>query len=121
MAGEEREHGLDLFLGHRANRGRLAGRALPLNQLMEEQGFTPDELRQLRTALTASDSLVKIEETAIHAVKGLYRDANGALPDAFTIDLALGEDERHPGRMRVFKGRGGKDCLTEFRLIQLIA
>lgn len=46
------------------------------------------------------------------------RDANGALPDAFTVDLALGEDERQPGRMRVFKGRGGKDCVTEFRTLE---
>jgi 23S rRNA pseudouridine1911/1915/1917 synthase len=46
------------------------------------------------------------------------RDATGALPDAFTVDVALGEDERQPGRMRVFKGRGGKDCVTEFRTLE---
>jgi 23S rRNA-/tRNA-specific pseudouridylate synthase len=42
------------------------------------------------------------------------RDAAGMLPDGFTVEVALGEDERQPGRMRVFKGRGGKDCVTEF-------
>jgi 23S rRNA pseudouridine1911/1915/1917 synthase len=46
------------------------------------------------------------------------RDAAGALPDAFIVDLALGEDDRQKGRMRVFKGRGGKDCLTEFRTLE---
>lgn len=46
------------------------------------------------------------------------RDANNALPDSFTVDVALGEDERQPGRMRVFKGRGGKDCVTEFRTLE---
>ena len=46
------------------------------------------------------------------------RDATGALPDTFTVELALGEDERQPGRMRVFKGRGGKDCVTEFRTLE---
>lgn len=46
------------------------------------------------------------------------RDANGMLPDTFTVDLALGEDLRQPGRMRVFKGRGGKDCVTEFRTLE---
>jgi 23S rRNA pseudouridine1911/1915/1917 synthase len=51
-------------------------------------------------------------------VMATVRDANGALPDAFTIDVALGEDERQPGRMRVFKGRGGKDCVTEFRTLE---
>jgi len=46
------------------------------------------------------------------------RDANGALPDAFTVEVSLGEDERQPGRMRVFKGRGGKECVTEFRTLE---
>ena len=46
------------------------------------------------------------------------RDANGALPDLFTVELALGEDERQPGRMRVFKGRGGKDSTSEFRTLE---
>lgn len=46
------------------------------------------------------------------------RDTVGALPEAFTVELALGEDERQPGRMRVFKGRGGKVCVTEFRTLE---
>jgi 23S rRNA-/tRNA-specific pseudouridylate synthase len=46
------------------------------------------------------------------------RDAAGMLPDAFTVELSLGEDERQPGRMRVFKGRGGKECTTEFRTLE---
>jgi len=46
------------------------------------------------------------------------RDANGSLPDAFSVDIALGEDERQPGRMRLFKGRGGKPSLTEFRALE---
>jgi 23S rRNA pseudouridine1911/1915/1917 synthase len=46
------------------------------------------------------------------------RDATGALPDTFAVDLALGEDERQPGRMRIFKGRGGKECLSEFRTLE---
>src|SRR4051812_9184749 len=46
------------------------------------------------------------------------RDAAGLLPETFVIELALGEDERQPGRMRVFKGRGGKDCVTEFRTLE---
>jgi RluA family pseudouridine synthase len=46
------------------------------------------------------------------------RDAGGLLPDNFTVEVALGEDERQPGRMRVFKGRGGKDCATEFTVVE---
>jgi 23S rRNA pseudouridine1911/1915/1917 synthase len=49
------------------------------------------------------------------------RDAAGMLPDAFTVELALGEDERQPGRMRVFKGRGGKVSTTEFRTLERFA
>ena len=46
------------------------------------------------------------------------RDATGALPEAFTVDLALGDDDAHPGRMRVFRKRGGKECVTEFRTLE---
>ncbi|MEO5958448.1 MAG: RluA family pseudouridine synthase [Opitutaceae bacterium] len=56
-------------------------------------------------------------ESAMKVVAPI-RDAAGALPDSFTVDLALGEDERRPGHMRVFKGRGGKDCATEFRTLE---
>ncbi len=57
---------------------------------------------------------------AEHAMKVIapVRDANAALPDAFTVELSLGEDERQPGRMRVFKGRGGKECVTEFKTLE---
>lgn len=54
-------------------------------------------------------------EQAMKVVKPV-RDEAGLLPEAFTVDLALGEDERQPGRMRVFKGRGGKACVTDFRV-----
>jgi 23S rRNA pseudouridine1911/1915/1917 synthase len=46
------------------------------------------------------------------------RTAEGILPETFAVELALGEDERQPGRMRVFKGRGGKACRTEFRVLE---
>lgn len=46
------------------------------------------------------------------------RAPEGGLPGAFTVDLALGEDERQPGRMRIFKKRGGKPSLTEFHVLE---
>jgi 23S rRNA-/tRNA-specific pseudouridylate synthase len=46
------------------------------------------------------------------------RDAAGALPAEFSVDLALGEDEHKPGRVRVFRKRGGKPSLTEFRVLE---
>jgi 23S rRNA pseudouridine1911/1915/1917 synthase len=44
----------------------------------------------------------------------LPRLPDGSLPESFTVDLGLGEDEHHPGHMRVFRKRGGKASLTEF-------
>ncbi|MCX6937377.1 MAG: RluA family pseudouridine synthase [Verrucomicrobia bacterium] len=46
------------------------------------------------------------------------RDEAGLLPAEFTVDLALGEDEEQPGRMRVFKRRGGKASTTVFRTLE---
>jgi 23S rRNA pseudouridine1911/1915/1917 synthase len=48
----------------------------------------------------------------------VLRDQSGLLPPEFTIDLALGEDELQPGRMRVFKRRGGKASTTVCRTLE---
>jgi len=46
------------------------------------------------------------------------REPDGSLPASFTVDLALGEDEHQLGRMRVFRKRGGKASVTEFRVLE---
>ena len=46
------------------------------------------------------------------------RTADGLMPDAFTLDLAIGEDERQPGRMRIFQKRGGKPSVTDCRTLE---
>lgn len=46
------------------------------------------------------------------------RDESGLLPAEFTVELALGEDELQPGRMRVFKRRGGKPSVTLVRTLE---
>src|ERR1019366_1073399 len=46
------------------------------------------------------------------------RAVSDSLPDTFTIELALRDDEREPGRMRVGKGRGSRECVTEFRTLE---
>lgn len=51
----------------------------------------------------------------------VVREPDGSLPETFTIDLALGEDEHNPGRMRVFRKRGGKPSVTEFRVLERFA
>lgn len=47
------------------------------------------------------------------------RDERGLLPETFTVEIALGEDETQPGRMRLFKKRGGKPSVTEFSTKEL--
>lgn len=56
-------------------------------------------------------------EEAMKVVTPVRAD-DGGLPEAFTMDLALDKDEENPGRMRVFKRRGGKPSLTEFRTLE---
>ena len=46
------------------------------------------------------------------------RGQSGGLPPEFTVDLALGEDPDQPGRMRVFRKRGGKASTTDFRTLE---
>jgi 23S rRNA pseudouridine1911/1915/1917 synthase len=46
------------------------------------------------------------------------RDASGALPPEFTVDLALGDDAERPGLMRVTRGRTGKPSATDFRVLE---
>ena len=52
------------------------------------------------------------------AAADVRRDGAGGLPSEFTVDLALGEDEHKPGRVRVFRKRGGKPSVTEFRVLE---
>jgi len=56
-------------------------------------------------------------ERAMPAVAAL-RSPDGGLPDTFALDLPLVDDIREPGKMRVGKGRGSRDCLTEFRVLE---
>lgn len=56
-------------------------------------------------------------ERAMKVVAPL-RDEAGGLPQEFAADFALGPDEAHPGRMRLFKRRGGKASRTEFTVLE---
>jgi 23S rRNA-/tRNA-specific pseudouridylate synthase len=74
------------------------------------QAKTVEKKYHALVAVLPSDRAMKVMDPV--------RDAAGALPDRFVVEIALGEDERQPGRMRVFKGRGGKDCVTEFQTLE---
>ena len=46
------------------------------------------------------------------------RAEDGGLPSEFAVEFALGADEDNPGRMRVFRGRGGRPSSTQFRVLE---
>lgn len=56
---------------------RPNGEAVSLTSLMKELGFTDEEFAKLEEAQNNSDELVKTEEIAMHAMKGLYDDGTG--------------------------------------------
>jgi methyl-accepting chemotaxis protein WspA len=68
---------------------RVDGRAISLRKLMEELGFTTAELDKLTTAEAESNALVKIEQVAMNAVKGIFDDGSGHFTKQGEPDLAL--------------------------------
>jgi hypothetical protein len=50
---------------------------IPLQLLMQRTGFTQAEFAKLREAQSNSDGLVKTEEIAMNAIKGIYQDSIG--------------------------------------------
>jgi 23S rRNA pseudouridine1911/1915/1917 synthase len=75
---------------------------------------------QAKTALKKFLALAAVRpvEPPANKLVAQARDASGALLDTFTVDAAIGEDDVNKGRMRVFKKQGGKDSVTEFRVLE---
>jgi 23S rRNA-/tRNA-specific pseudouridylate synthase len=46
------------------------------------------------------------------------RDELGRLPDSFPMDLGMDDDPVNKGFMQVFRRKGGKVCLSEFRTLE---
>jgi len=76
----------------------MAGKTIPSNEdgerislqtLMEHAGFTDEEFELLAEAKRRSDKLVKLEEIAINAMKGKFRDDEGAFPIVKSPDREL--------------------------------
>ena len=62
-------------------------------------------------------AVVQPAERALKDV-AILRAANDSLPDAFTIELALRDDEREPGRLRVGRGRESRESATAARTLE---
>ena len=78
----------DLYidLGHPP---RPATAPVSLLALMQEAGFTDQELAKLREAEDRSNALVHTEETAMHALKGQYPDEAGGFTKKGPPDQAM--------------------------------
>jgi 23S rRNA-/tRNA-specific pseudouridylate synthase len=46
------------------------------------------------------------------------RGADGSLPDVFSVEVGVDNDKANPGRVRVFRKRGGTPSLTEFAALE---
>ncbi|TGL61961.1 sensor histidine kinase [Leptospira ognonensis] len=65
-----------------SDRKPLPGHKSSLQSRMIEAGFTEEEFKKLKTAQFNSDELVNLENIALNAIKGKYKDSNGQ----FTIN-----------------------------------
>jgi 23S rRNA-/tRNA-specific pseudouridylate synthase len=74
---------------------------------------------QGRTARKKYHALVAVlPPERLATVLALVRTPAGALPETFTVELSMEEDEHQKGRMHVFGNRGGKPAATEFRTLE---
>lgn len=92
---------------------------------MERLGFSTQEITKLKEAETRSNELVHIERVAMHAVKGLYLDHNGAFtlhrePDLqFARDL-LHDEAYHQSKERIMRPISDAYDLLDARTDRLV-
>jgi 23S rRNA-/tRNA-specific pseudouridylate synthase len=77
--------------------------------------FQAKTVRKKYLALTV---LLPPERAMKFSAPVVPRNADGSLPDVFSVAAGLGEDRARPGRMRVFRKRGGRPSLTEFAALE---
>jgi methyl-accepting chemotaxis protein len=68
---------------------------VPLRDLMDKVGFTPEEMQTLDNAFSIMDELAAINMEALHAVKGFFKDARGEY-------VASGEPNRQLAQSLLF-------------------
>eukprot|EP01032_Pedospumella_encystans_P029919 gene29919-33768_t len=72
-----------------------SGKAVPLQDLMKQAGFSEQEFASLQAAQANSDALVRTEVTAMNAVKGLFDDGGGKFTRQGEPDLELARKLMH--------------------------
>ena len=85
------------------------GRKVPLRELMQESGFSNDELAKLAESQRLSDSLVRTEVVAMHAMKGEFADDTGAFvrherPDPALASRLVNDGAYHHQKARIMAG-----------------
>ncbi|MFI5232586.1 MAG: ATP-binding protein [Gemmatimonadales bacterium] len=85
------------------------GRRVSLRQLMQESGFSQEELAKLSESQAESDALVKTETAAMHAMKGEFADGSGgftrrAKPDPAFAVRAVNDSAYHHYKARIMEG-----------------
>jgi PAS domain S-box-containing protein len=94
--------------------------AMPLHRLMRDIGFTAEEFGKLRAAEAESNALVETERTAMHAVRGQFRDATGKFsvqgePDRTMASRILFDAAYYRQKARIMQSIDDCDVLLEAR------
>jgi methyl-accepting chemotaxis protein len=84
----------DFFVPH-MKKPRPDDRSVPLETLMLELGFKPEEFSKIQEAKEKSNDLVKTEEIAMNAIKGLYQDDSGQFTKTGKPDTVLARELMH--------------------------
>lgn len=84
------------------------GQKSSLESRMLRAGFTVDEFALLKTSQNRSDSLVKLENVAMHALQGVYDDGTGAFqlkkaPDQAMAIQILHSPQYHEAKARIME------------------
>lgn len=74
-----------------------------LQDLMQQAGFSPQELAKLRQAQDNSDNLANLERIAMYAVQGLFDDGTGEFTVEGTPDFALAQELMHGEEYHLYK------------------
>jgi len=90
---------------------------IPLQTLMQQEGFSEAELAKLAEAQGKSDGLVDTENTAMNAIRGLYKDAQGNFTRQDKPDPEMARRLMHDGNYHQIKAQIMKPLDEFFALL----
>ena len=98
----------DLVTGNAEQDSAEAGEKISLESRMLSAGFTVKEFALLKDSQNQSDSLVKLENIAMHALKGEFDDGTGSFQIKKTADQPLAiqilhSQQYHEAKARIMK------------------